>query len=219
MADDQTPTEPNPNASQPGAAAPAAFDPSTLPPEAIAWFEAERRKASDAAAAAARRAEQEKAKPRSAPNPTPPASPPAADDVTAILAMRDAFDDAVGDLPIKSQQKALMREAVMRDRPADVAGYVARFTERAGWNTAGQPAPQPAAPASSTPVTPQAPAVPATHRAPPPPAPVFTENTPLLSIATSGNFAAIEKLADDLGVDKFVERLLLEAKRTRVPLT
>jgi hypothetical protein len=222
MPPDDQPTDPTAAASQPGAAAPAAFDPTALPPEALAWFEAEKRKASDAAAAAARRAVEQKAKP-AAPAPTvPPASQPApsgSDDALAILALRDAFDDAVGDLPIKSTQKSLVREAVMRDRPADVSAYVTRFVERAGWNPAASSAPpQPAVPAATVPA-PQAPAVPSTHRAPPPPAPVYTENTSILTIAQSGNFAAIDRLVEELGVDKFNERLSAELKRTRVPLT
>jgi len=219
MPPDDQPTEPTTTASPPGPAAPAAFDPSALPPEAIAWIEAEKRKASDAAAAAARKAALGKGSP--APAPTPPAPQPAAsgaDDAIAILALRDAFDDAIGDLPIKSTQKSLVREAVMRDRPTDVSAYVSRFIERAGWNSAAPAAPQPAAPAAPAPA-PQAPAVPSTHRAPPPPAPVFTENTSILTIASGGNFAAVDRLVEELGVDKFNERLMAELKRTKVPLT
>lgn len=215
MADEAPTTETPPTASQPGAAAPAAFDPSALSPEAIAWFEAEKRKASDAAAAAARRAEQEKAKPRPTTTTTasPPASPPAADDVTAILAMRDAFDDAVGDLPIKSTQKALLRESVMRDRPADVAGYVTRFAERAGWNLAAPAVPQPAVPAS--PSVPAAPAVPSTLRAPPPPPPAVTDTTPILSMSPGDREALVQRI----GVEEFHKRLMPELVKTRVRLT
>lgn len=216
MADTETPTDPTIIASQPGAAAPAAFDPSALPPEAVAWIEAEKRKASDAAAAAARKAAEAKAKPATHSTPAaPPANPPAADDVTAILAMRDAFDDAVGDLPIKSTQKALMREAVMRDRPADVPGYVARFAERAGWNTAAPSAPSSTASTSPAPVSQPAPAVPSTLRAPPPPTPVVTDSTPILSMSPGDREALVQRI----GVDEYVKRLNPELVKARVRLT
>jgi hypothetical protein len=210
MTDPNAPTDPA-TASQPGAAAPAAFDPASLPPEAVAYFEAEKRKASDAAAAAARRDAAGKAKPATAPTLTPAAPPAAADDVTAILALRDAFDDAAGDLPLKASQRSLMREAAMRDRPQDMSAWVSRYVERAGWSSAGSPAPQPAVP--GVPAVTPAPAVPATHRAPPPPTPAVTESTPILSMSPVDREALVARI----GVDEFNKRLMPELVRARVP--
>lgn len=210
--DPATPTEPVAVASQPGPAAPAAFDPSALSPEAIAWIDGEKRRASDAAAAAARREVTGKARPAaSAPAPQP--SAPVGDDAASLLALRDAFDDAIGDMPIRSAQKSLVREAVMRDRPQDVAGYVGRFAERAGWNSTAPAVPQPAAPAA--PAQPIPPAIPATHRAPPPPTPTESDATPihLRSIPER------EALVARIGHEEFAKRLMVELRNVRVPLS
>jgi len=212
MADPTDPTM-DPAAAALAAPPPAPATPPALSPEIEALIAERVRVASDAAAAAARRAEQAKARPAAAPAHAPQPPAPAPDDVTAILALRDAFDDVVGDLPIKSAQKSLLRENVMRDRPEDVASYVARFAERAGWNTAPPSAPQPAAPALPSNATP-APAVPSTLRAPPPPTPTVTDSTPILSMSPE----ARESYRERIGNDAYVAKLGTELVRTRVRL-
>jgi hypothetical protein len=212
MSDDQLPETPPP-ATPPAAVAqqPAA---AAITPEVQALITAEAERVRNATWAEARRTIAGKkststATPSNASIPIPQA-PPAADDVTSILALRDAFDDVAGDLPIKSSQRSLMREAVMRDRPADMGAYVNRYVERAGWSTAAPAAPQPAVPVS--PSVPATPAVPSTLRAPPPPTPVVTDSTPILSMSDTDR----ERLVERIGIDEFNKRLMPELARTRV---
>lgn len=138
----------------------------------------------------------------------PPAAAPQQQDVHAILALRDAFDDAMGDTPLKATQKALLRENVMRDRPDDVTAYVAKFVERAGWSTTpaatnNQPAPGPqaGAPPAAGPGMPGA----------TPPARVITADTSIFDMSPTDQAA----LAARLGPFETKKRMLDDAARTQ----
>lgn len=162
MSDDQLPETPPPATTPPAALAqqPAA-NPLELP-EVKAAIAAAAEHARNATWKQARETVKSKSNgtaPSTEPPPAPQPAAPAANDVTAILALRDAFDDVVGDMPIKSSQRSLVREAVMRDRPPIVAEYVARFAERAGWSAPTTPT----APTSTPSAAPSAPAAPAAH--------------------------------------------------------
>lgn len=134
-------------------------------------------------------------------------------DALAIIALRDAFDDATSDLSLTGAQKKFVRELVMKERPSDVADYVSNFVTLSGWNNK----PTPAAPATgSQPAQPANPAPPAgppvTSRGAPPPAGIPTDDTPIMSMSESDRKALIAKIGDV----KYAERMLKEMARDNV---
>lgn len=142
-------------------------------------------------------------------------------DALALIELRDAFDDAVGDLSLKAKQRALLRTSVMRDRPADVGAYVAKFVDDAGWSmSTTTPTQATSAPVAQAAAATAQPAHPVTDRSPPPPSYVVTESTPLLQMKPHDRDAALAKLVAQHGVDKgnamYVERYMAELTRDRV---
>jgi hypothetical protein len=151
--------------------------------------------------------------PRPAPQPQPPKSDPPPNgngqDVLAILALRDAFDDATSDLPLTGQQKRFVRELVMKERPADVADYVSNFVTLSGWNAKPTTPPGNGTPPSQ-PANPASPVIPVTSRGTPPNAATPTEDTPILSMSKADQLALGER--DPIG---FANRLLKELNRDK----
>jgi len=166
MADDnQNPDTPATPSAEP-APQPAAPAASALTLESVQAMIAEAtQKAHDSAYAKARREfEGKQPKPKVDAKPDPK---PADVDALTIIALRDAFDDATGDLPLSAKQKKFLRDRVMKERPDDVAGFVADAVEMLGVTQAQPatptvPAEKPAQPAQAKPAQPS----------PPPPAPV-----------------------------------------------
>ncbi len=147
--------------------------------------------------------------------PSPPKTEPNGNgqDVLAILATRDAFDDATSDLSLTGAQKKFVRDLVMKERPTDVAEYVSNFVTLSGWSNS-KPIP-PAAPATGVqPALPANPAVPAnppvTSRGTPPPAAGPTDDTPIMSMSEADKRA----LADKIGPKAFAERHLRELTKS-----
>ena len=113
--------------------------PPALTAEAVqAMIEAATQRAFNSGAAAARReAEARQAKPKAE---TKTDTTPSADgDTLSILALRDAFDDATGDLTLTAKQKKFLRDRVMKERPDDVAAFVGDAVEVMGVKTAQPP--------------------------------------------------------------------------------
>lgn len=221
MADDSNP--PPPDTQQPPAPAPQGQAPSalTITPEIQAAIDAAARDAATKAHNAAWKQAREKyEKPANGGHqqpPTPPKQDPPPNgngqDALAIIALRDAFDDAISDLSLSGAQKKFVRELVMKERPSDVADYVSNFVTLSGWNNK----PTPAAPATgSQPAQPANPASPAgppvTSRGAPPPAGTPTDDTPILSLSESDRKALIAKIGDV----KYAERMLKEMARDNV---
>lgn len=74
--------------------------------------------------------------PQAAPSPAPTPAPAAPTvDPVAVLALRDAFDDATSDIKLTKGQRQLLRDHVMQRRPdvSAVDSLVADFVKRAGW--------------------------------------------------------------------------------------
>lgn len=227
MSDEANPPNEAPPATPPAAPAqqPPANGALAVPPEVQAMVDARVREAEErvrnAAWKQAREHYEGKQKPASTPPPQPNQPAPAQSAPASGLTAQDflrvsTFTSAAGEYAIPPKGMEMLLGRVMEEKPADVPAWMATQATEWGWTKkAGQ---QPAG-TQPNPVTPQAPTVPSTHRAPPPPTPTFTESTPILTIASSGQFGAVDKLVEDLGLDKFVEKLNAELKRTRVPLT
>lgn len=197
-----------------------------ITPEIQALIDAAKSSAYNAGAKDARTSIEAKLRGQDPKPPTPTPTAPRADatDALAILAIRDAFDDAMGDLTLKASQRKLLRTAVMRDQPKDVAAYVASFVADAGWNQAAPAAVTAPAPAAA-PVTPPQPIIappgaPVTDRSPPPPAYVVTDSTPLLQMKPHDREAVLAKYIAELGNEKgnakFADRYMEELKRDAV---
>jgi len=107
-------------------------------------------KAHDAAYAKARREFKAKAKEQPKTE-TETAEPRSGDDPMALLALRDAFDDAIGDITLTAKQKRFLRERVMRERPDDVDQFVADAVEVMGIGSKPSNPTQPASPQQTTP--------------------------------------------------------------------
>lgn len=138
-------------------------------------------------------------------------------DALAILALRDAFDDATSELTLTGPQKKFVRELVMKERPADVADYVSNFVTLSGWN-AKQPIPaapatgaQPAQPAN--PVVPSGP--PVTSRGTPPPAATPTDDVPIMSMSEADKRALAARIGDKAFAERFLKELAKGGTRIR----
>lgn len=212
----------NANPSPPAAPAPQPAGP-MITPEIQALIDQAKSSAYNAGAKDARTSIEAKLRGQ---DPKPPAltPPPTRADTTdalAILNLRDAFDDAMGDLSLKASQRKLLRTAVMRDQPADVSAYVAGFVADAGWNSAAPAAtataPLPAPPPQPTTAPPGAPV---TDRSPPPPPHVVTDSTPLLQMRPHDREAVLAKYIAELGFqkgnDKYADRYMAELQRDNV---
>lgn len=103
--------------------------------------------------------------PSPAPAPVTPAAPALADPM-AVLALRDAFDDATSELKLDKGQRQLLREHVMTRRPnvAEVDSIVSDFVKRANWVTSTN------VPSASAATPPQPVTQPQTQAPPPAPA-------------------------------------------------
>jgi len=181
-------------------------------------IDAAKREAYNAGAATPRRAFEERLKAEkpsaaSAPQATrseqPAPTAPSADPL-AIIKLRDDFDDATADLNLPAAQRKFLREQVMTNRPADVAGYVRQFVDVWRPANASNVTPNPA-PASPPAVAPPSPMPGGT----PPAAPVVTNDTPVLAILRSDP-SQVDRLAADLGPAKFADRVLAEFRKAGV---
>lgn len=208
----------------PAAPAPQPAGP-VITPEIQALIDAAKSSAYNAGAKDARTSIEAKLRGQDPKPPAPPApAAPRSDapDALAILAIRDAFDDAMGDITLKASQRKLLRTAVMRDQPKDVAAYVATFVADAGWTTSAAPAAATAPPPVAPPTQPitAPPGAPVTDRSPPPPAYVVTDSTPLLQMKPHDRDAVLAKYIAELGVErgnaKFADRYMEELKRDAV---
>ena len=198
---------------------------STITPEIQAMIDAAKSSAYNAGAKDARTSIEAKIRGQDPkpPAPTPTPAPRTDDlDARALISLRDAFDDAVGDLTLKATQRKLLRTAVMRDAPTDVTKYVADFVADAAW-TSTAPAVI-AAPAHTLAPTPQPiiapPGAPVTDRSPPPPPYVVTDSTPLVQMRPHDRDAVLKKLIAEHGWQKgndvFAERFMSELKGDNV---
>lgn len=163
MPDDTTTTDASASTPAEVADQPAAT-PQMLTAEAVQqMIEAATQKAFNSGAAAARReAEAKQAKPKA--EAKTDTKPNTDGDTLSILALRDAFDDAMGDLALSAKQKKFLRDRVMKERPDDVAAFVADAVDVMGVKTAQLPTNSAAAtkdPTQSQPQKPTVPAVPA----------------------------------------------------------
>lgn len=208
MTIEQTPNEPAPTPN----AAPAPQPQPAIAPEVLAMIEAAKSSAYNAGAKDTRIAFEAKLKsPPAQPAPQPnPATPAAPVDALAILALRDAFDDATADLNLPSAQKKFLRDQVMTNRPADVGAYVTQFVSVWGPSSTAPPSTPSATPSATAPTAPNA--TPVTARpATPPPLPV-SDDAPLLSMTDDQRNA----LARRIGNKAFAERLTRELPHTRI---
>lgn len=122
----------NSNSPSEQTAAPATQSASVVSPEIQEMINAAVKKAQDSAFANARRVfegKEAKGRPKADEQSTQ-----TADDPLALIALRDSFDDAIADMNLTKGQRQILREEIMSKRPSDVAGHVAQFVERAGWN-------------------------------------------------------------------------------------
>lgn len=221
MADEQTPNtdttaQPAAPATQPSAGAPQ------ITPEIQALIDKAAseaaQQAKNAAWAEARRTFEAKSKTANGgqpPQPPKPEPPPNGNgqDALALIALRDAFDDATSDLTLTGAQKKFVRELVMKERPSDVADYVSNFVTMSGWNSKPVPAGPAAAPAPApTTTAAAAPTVPVTSRATAPAPSGPTDDTPILSMSDADRKALIAKIGDI----KYAERVLKEVARDNV---
>jgi hypothetical protein len=151
--------------------------------------------------------------------PKPEATASNGQDALAIIALRDAFDDAISDLTLTGAQKKFVRELVMKERPGDVGDYVSNFVTLSGWN-ATKPIPAGAAPAASTTTTATPPTIPVTSRSTPPNPATPTEDTPIKSMSEADRRALLTKLVTQHGHEKgntlYADRMLREMARDNV---
>lgn len=155
------------------------------------------------------------------PDSPPPAPQPkktegaASPDPLAILALRDAFDDATSELKLTKGQRSLLREHVMRVQPgtAEVETMVSDFVSRAGWLSQAE---APKAPATSTtnptvPVTPSP--APISDRGSPAPAQPVGWRLELAQNPLKMSAGAKQAMDAELGVDKARKQRLEAAQR------
>lgn len=204
----QAPQQPPPAPAQPPS-------PPQFTPEQMAWIEAEKTRASNAAAAAARKAEQARLgrrggdeQPAQPPAPSNPPQPNgAAQDPAQVYMRLRTFDRAVDKYELPPSARDIIEADFNKASPQDPAEWVQQRAEAFGWKARGS---NPATPAPETPApktTPQGPPVTGSG-APANPTHTVTDDTPILRMSDADKIALRRRIGDVA----FVERMRKEFK-------
>lgn len=201
----QAPQQPPPAPAQPAS-------PPQFTPDQMAWIEAEKTRASNAAAAAARKAEQARLgrrggdeQPAQSPAPSNPPQPNgAAQDPAQVYMRLRTFDRAVDKYELPPSARDIIEADFNKASPQDPAEWVQQRAEAFGWKARGS---NPATPAPETPAakTPQGP--PVTGSGAPANPTTVTEDTPILRMSETDRVALMRRIGNAAYVERFRKEL------------